>query len=65
LLINEAKFWAKARELDYLELFALEENKSAFRFYQKNTVVNLGAAFGHWDKTFYREGTCGQGAYRV
>jgi hypothetical protein len=30
-----------------------------------STVVNLGAAFGHWDKTFYREGTCGQGACRV
>jgi ribosomal protein S18 acetylase RimI-like enzyme len=28
--------WAKARGLDYLELFVLDENEGAFQFYQGN-----------------------------
>jgi ribosomal protein S18 acetylase RimI-like enzyme len=32
-LLEAAKQWAKARELDYLELNVLEENKNGIRFY--------------------------------
>jgi ribosomal protein S18 acetylase RimI-like enzyme len=34
-LIRAGKKWAKARQLDYLELFVLAENDGALRFYEK------------------------------
>ena len=34
LLLEHAKQWAQARNLDYLELFVLKQNENAHRFYR-------------------------------